>query len=570
MGESAKNPNQTSPESYSPQKPEILNMVEEYARNYESTALPERYLISPKEKTADFNGEKWPFSNVLSAMLSAAGLLYGQTERYDNTGSLINDDVEYSIQNCLNAEAFGIFYSPDAAWMHSLGMEIYGLGCERFKNPEIPAAELIKLVRYHILDGNAVVIRKYDTAMAYVVFGYEDNGDALLCCEFEDGNDGRNCSYDFSKPIVLREWTEGITDLLLIRQNSRKISRSEAYKKALADGWRLMTLQSPDYDMDIGLLRGAGQPIYDEWIRQLEQANAENSEVFYNAAPVFPHFLALYENRLHLYKFLKIYTEICSDVNLHKAFGICEQLRDLTNGCAALSCGWLPQFKDWSNNERRSFLIEKLKECRALEVEIAGLIKMFIDAPESYSPKRPEILSMAENLENSYRSISEMKPFQNEFGIYRMPAARVIGKAFVHPPNGNAVPFVEETFHSPEWPKVLKLPTVLPDTDCGFTCEYVFETQCFTYIVSVLAPSETPVPEGCQYRDVAETLVAVGLRGEDAGKTCERLKAFGYTTNWDAPMCGWNAEIYFHEEDKVYPNENNPHWLVPCRLEEQT
>ncbi|MEN6313861.1 MAG: hypothetical protein ABFD25_06400 [Clostridiaceae bacterium] len=186
--------------------------------------------------------------------------------------------------------------------------------------------------------------------------------------------------------------------------------------------------------------------------------------------------------------------------------------------------------------------------------------------PESYSPKKPTILSMAEESPNSYRSITEVKAFSKQFEIYKMPASRVIGKAFIHHPGQNAVPFVEESLASSEWPIILNLPRVISDADCGWTCEYLPETDSFTYIVSVLTPAQTPVPDGCQYRDVPETLVAFGLRGENMDLVRAKMEDWGYTTNHESPGCCWNAEFYFEEECKMYPGENNEHWIMPCKI----
>jgi len=385
MSEPAK---KAAPEGYSPKEvPEIMKLAQQaQAQNRPVKAPPRRYRITTAERTK-YSGDRWPFSNVFSATLQAAGLLYGRTGQHN--------DVEYSIQNALTGEAFGLFYTPDKALTRCLGLEIYGLGCTRVKPPACAPKELRALVQAHVAGGNAVYLRKQAAARGYLVFGYRRGGKRLLCCEFEDGNDWRNCAHDFDKPVVLKKWTGGVTDLLLFEPNGGQTSRDIAYRQALAEGYRLMTLQSPGADMDITKLSGAGQPLFDEWVSRLEQANAENREKFFDTIPeVFPGFIALYENRLHLWKFLKICAQLYGGAPLTEAAELCGQLKGLAAQAAAQTnegswehgempetAGWdrylLP--KDATPNARRGALLEKLKACRALELEAAEKIKLFLE-----------------------------------------------------------------------------------------------------------------------------------------------------------------------------------------------
>jgi hypothetical protein len=147
----------------------------------------------------------------------------------------------------------------------------------------------------------------------------------------------------------------------------------------------MLTQVEPPPAMDFSRVHfGYGQAIYDEWIRQLEQANAESSEAFYFASPIFPHFIALYENRLHLHKFLKIYAEMSGDNNLLKAAALCEQLKNLAQEGAQIGFEnkWSdPEILAMTNNGRRNLLIDLLKKCRALELEIAGLVNRTVSTP---------------------------------------------------------------------------------------------------------------------------------------------------------------------------------------------
>lgn len=76
-----------------------------------------------------------------------------------------------------------------------------------------------------------------------------------------------------------------------------------------------------------------------------------------------------------------MYTDTTRDDNLTKAAELCGRLKDL-----ALSGAQIGFDNEWSdpavlalsNNERRSLLIDLLKKCRKLEIEIAGYIKAFL------------------------------------------------------------------------------------------------------------------------------------------------------------------------------------------------
>lgn len=405
MSDTVKKPNQIKPESYNPKKPEILNMMKNAVKNEQNLNLPSECIITPKDKIAVFSGSRWPYSNVEPAVYSALGLFYGRIENRDDTGALINSDIEYSIHNVLTGHAFGLFYClPD----DSLSMAVYGLTSCHLMKEDYSEDEIITIIKNQIFRGNVVYIDEGSGPFDYFIWGYRDNGSVLLGYKFEHGNDNLNCSYDFKNPIEFDSLMKDITGITLFQPDGERLDREVVYKQAIVEGYRMLTQVEPPPEMDFSRVHfGYGQAIYDEWIRQLEQANAENSEAFYFSSPIFPHFIALYENRLHLYKFLEIYAEMCGDENLLKAAELCGQLKDMAQEGAQIGFEnkWSdPKILAMTNNERRNLLIDLLKKCRALELEIAGLIKTFIDAPKSYSPKKPEILNMAKQAqrESSY------------------------------------------------------------------------------------------------------------------------------------------------------------------------
>lgn len=390
MSDTIKKPNQIKPESYNPKKPEILSMVKNALRNEQDLNLPSESIIMTKDKIAAFSGDRWPYSNVEPAFYAALGLFYGRTENRDDTGALLNCDIEYSIHNVLTGYAFGLFYClPE----DSLSIAVYGLTSCRLKKEDYSDDEIMTVIKDQIFRGNVVYIQENNTPFTYFIWGYRDNGNVLLGYKFEHGNDNMNCSYDFENPTVFDSLTGNMSTITLFQPDGKKLDRQVIYKQALANGYRMLTQIEPPHEMDFARVHfGYGKAIYDEWIRQLEQANAENSEAFYFSSPIFPHFIALYENRLHLYKFLKIYAKMCEDENLHKALELSERLKE--SAVEAAQIGFKnkyskPEILAMTNNERRNLLIDLLKKCRALELEIAGLIKIFIDTPESCSPKKP-------------------------------------------------------------------------------------------------------------------------------------------------------------------------------------
>jgi predicted transcriptional regulator YdeE len=164
------------------------------------------------------------------------------------------------------------------------------------------------------------------------------------------------------------------------------------------------------------------------------------------------------------------------------------------------------------------------------------------------------------------RNISEIKPFEHEFELFTLPAVRIIGKeARCGGALGNTAPaLAEETLKPDIWNVLLQLPLVLKD-GLGWTCDYDKQTDTFSYLVCVMTPAGTAVPDGFAYRDIPETICAKGLFGEDVPKTIERAKELGYVTNWEP--YGWNAELYIEEEEENPPKTgcDTCHWLVPVR-----
>ncbi|WP_167957072.1 effector binding domain-containing protein [Anaerosporobacter faecicola] len=165
------------------------------------------------------------------------------------------------------------------------------------------------------------------------------------------------------------------------------------------------------------------------------------------------------------------------------------------------------------------------------------------------------------------KEIVEIKPFTTEFELVHLPACRIIGKEIRNGGKlGNTAPKLWDEVYSTNVHSVLeKLPHLISKDLFGWTCEYDSETDTFIYIVCALTPMDTKVPDGFTYRDIPETICAKGLYGEDVGQTLQRAEKVGYQANWEKPGCGWNAEMYFHEEEENPPMESATqwHWLIP-------
>ena len=161
----------------------------------------------------------------------------------------------------------------------------------------------------------------------------------------------------------------------------------------------------------------------------------------------------------------------------------------------------------------------------------------------------------------------EIKAFEDKFEVYHLPKSRVIGKEVRNGGSiGNTAPDLwNDVFSSGSIDVLMTLPHILNHSTYGWTCDYDAETDTFIYIVCVLTPADTPVPDGFVYRDIPETLCAKGIYGESMSETLDRINANGYTTNWEP--YGWNAELYIQAEEENPPKQvDTPwHWIVPVK-----
>lgn len=367
----------TNTESYYPKhKPEILNMMETVKKN--ELRYPPQYRIKPKGKTAAYTGVGWPHSNAYPAIFSAVFLFYGKESRLNEKGEQINDDLQYRIQGALSTEAYGVDYSELFEGDHLQNcLGLYGIKLQVVDCSDWAQAQVRDYVCTAVSSEKTVIIEPKEYKDMHFVFGYAEEGKTLFCCPFLDGDDKKNCSFNFQKYYKRKNRTAHVKRLLILEDTGEIRQPRDMYRQSLKQALKMMTTPSPC--MDFTKLKGAGIGIYDAWIALLQQANAENSDVFYMHFPVFPQFIILYENRLHFYEFLRVCAETYGEFpELTDLIHNCEAVRDLAFEDAELGFHRENGKKSkltMTNNERRNLLIDVLTKCRAIDQRIIVLLQ---------------------------------------------------------------------------------------------------------------------------------------------------------------------------------------------------
>lgn len=100
------------------------------------------------------------------------------------------------------------------------------------------------------------------------------------------------------------------------------------------------------------------------------------------------------------------------------------------------------------------------------------------------------------------------------FQVDQLPEIRIIGKA-IYPDmdmKENPIPaFWQECFRDGTFSKLEELEEYYMDSSyVGWMSDWGIEGDKFTYICGILMKSDTPVPEGFIYRDIAASTVAIG------------------------------------------------------------
>lgn len=166
----------------------------------------------------------------------------------------------------------------------------------------------------------------------------------------------------------------------------------------------------------------------------------------------------------------------------------------------------------------------------------------------------------------SMRKISQIKAFEQDFELFEMDGARIIGKAVRS--GGRQGKQAELLWHevldTPVYDQLVALPDVIADSVVGAMCEEQPDGSVL-YILGALAPAGSPVPEGLTSRDLPAGIVAKGEFGDELTDTIAKAEAQGYVTAW--PPFTWAAELFLLPEDEQSDDTNvmPRHWLVPVK-----
>ena len=239
MSEPLRKPKQT-PESYTPKnKPEILNMMETVKDS--GLRYPLQYRIKPKGKTAAYTGAGWPHSNAYPAMFAAVSLFYGKESRFNEKGEQVNDDLQYRVQGAISTEAYGIQYSElfkDNHLKDCLGL--YGIKPQVIDCSDWLEAQVRDFVCAAVANNKTVIIEPKEYKDMHFVFGYSEEGKTLFCCPFLDGDDKKNCSYNFSKYYKRKNRTAHVKRLITLEDTNEKLNLREVYRQSLKHGLKMM------------------------------------------------------------------------------------------------------------------------------------------------------------------------------------------------------------------------------------------------------------------------------------------------------------------------------------------
>jgi hypothetical protein len=155
------------------------------------------------------------------------------------------------------------------------------------------------------------------------------------------------------------------------------------------------------------------------------------------------------------------------------------------------------------------------------------------------------------------KNVSELTANVGEVEICEMPDVRVIGKyTRTNPPS-----LWEQCFSDGTIGVLEGLPRLIQNAILGFTCDFNPEDGTNGYIVGVITPANTPVPQGFMHKDLPSTIVAKGIFGESMDCTVKRFEELGYTYQIYDLDTGWNAEIYFKDD----PNNDTWSNLMPIK-----
>lgn len=157
------------------------------------------------------------------------------------------------------------------------------------------------------------------------------------------------------------------------------------------------------------------------------------------------------------------------------------------------------------------------------------------------------------------KNLSEIKPHASEVEVYEMIGVKLIGKYKRNAHFGDTNPSLwDECFSNGNIDILKGLPSIIPNAFLGWLGDYTPNDQTIGYVVGVLTPVETPVPEGFICKEftspmfIADCLIDLDIM--DKLNKLNKLNKLGFQSPFSSIDCvgWWEGELYL---DGYHPNE---------------
>lgn len=111
--------------------------------------------------------------------------------------------------------------------------------------------------------------------------------------------------------------------------------------------------------------------------------------------------------------------------------------------------------------------------------------------------------------------IRDIFPFENRLRFFRLPQVRLIGKSIRHVDETPVTPIPRfwNEYYQKYYALTEALPQIVPAT-IAWNGDYEPSTREFTYLICVICPVGTQVPQGLEYRDAGPVWLAHGTTSE--------------------------------------------------------
>lgn len=154
------------------------------------------------------------------------------------------------------------------------------------------------------------------------------------------------------------------------------------------------------------------------------------------------------------------------------------------------------------------------------------------------------------------KNLSEIKPHASDIEVYEMTNVRLIGKYKRNTHFGDTTPSLwDECFADGSMDILKGLPSIIPNAFLGWLGDYTPNDKTIGYVVGVLAPAGTPVPEGFICKDFTSPMfIADCLIDLDINDKLDRINKLGFKSPFCSIDCvgWWEGELYL---DGYHPND---------------